>query len=327
MVLMNALHLYLRPGHELVRGFGGVHRFSSWPGAILTDSGGYQFFSLKGLYRIDDDGVEFQSPYDGSLHRFTPESVVDIQAALGSDIIMPLDHCPSGKASKKEVEEATDRTFQWLRRARDQFISCGNRNSCGNRTSCGSRDQALFGIIQGGVHLDFRKTYVTRSAELDLSGYAIGGVSVGEDRREGDEVVEEIASLLPENKPRYLMGVGLPEQILDGIASGIDMFDCVLPTRMARNGTLFTSTGRVNITNARYRDDPGPLDPSCSCPTCQRFSRAYLSHLYKVGDPGVLGLLSLHNLAYFKNLITAARSVIVNNHYSSWRREVARQWS
>jgi queuine tRNA-ribosyltransferase len=313
-VLMNALHLYLRPGLDVMRSFGGARNFTSWRGSILTDSGGYQFFSLKGLYKIDDDSVRFQSPYDGSEHRFTPESVIDIQTAIGSDIMMPLDQCAPGDASREKFIEAGERTIAWLVRAKNHYGKLENET------------QTLFGIVQGGVHLDLRKQYAERSSELNLSGYAVGGVSVGEDRSQGDEIVREIAPLLPDNKPRYLMGVGLPEQILDGIESGIDMFDCVLPTRMARNGTLFTSRGRINLTNARFKLDPEPLDKSCSCPTCRRFSRAYLAHLYKVGDPGVLGYLSIHNIAYYKTLINGSREAIIANRYSSWKSGITSGW-
>ena len=314
LVLMNALHLYLRPGIEVVDEVGGLHEFSTWRRSILTDSGGYQFFSLKGLYDIDDDGVSFQSPYDGTRHRFTPESVVEIQLALGSDIMMPLDHCAPGDASRDKVIEAGERTMDWLIRAAGRFRRSENQA------------QALFGIIQGGTHPDLRKKYVEKSSELDLHGYALGGISVGEDKDEGDRIVLEITPLLPENKPRYLMGVGLPGQILDGIESGIDMFDCVLPTRMARNGTLFTSRGRLNLRNSRFITDHEPLDPECSCSTCKRYSRAYLSHLHKVGEPGVLGLLSLHNLAYYRKLVSDARLAIMDGRFSSWKMETSGKW-
>jgi queuine tRNA-ribosyltransferase len=314
LILMNALHLHLRPGEEIVRQLGGVHGFTKWGRAVLADSGGYQFFSLKGLYKIDDDGVQFQSPYDGSTHRFTPESVIDLQVALGSDIVMPLDHCAPGDASREMVIDAGERTLRWLSRAVGHFAGVG------------SESQALFGIVQGGIELDLRRQYVDRTAEMNLPGYAIGGISVGEEKETGEAVVREIAPLLPSDRPRYLMGVGLPEQIIDGISAGIDMFDCVLPTRMARNGTLFTSRGRVNITNAQFKNDPLPLDPECSCPTCATYSRAYLSHLYKVGEPGVLGLLSIHNLAYYKTIVTGAREAIIAGRFDSWRSEAAAKW-
>jgi queuine tRNA-ribosyltransferase len=310
LVLVNALHLYLRPGVDVVRGFGGVHDFTTWKRSVLADSGGYQFFSLKGLYKIDEGGVTFQSPYDGSSHRFTPESLIDLQVALGSDLIMPLDHCAPGDASRERIIEAGERTVDWLIRAAKRFGEIGDDS------------QALFGIVQGGVHIDLRKQYLERSAALHLPGYALGGISVGEEHAQGDEVVREIAPLMPSDKPRYLMGVGLPDQILDAVSAGIDMFDCVLPTRMARNGTLFTSQGRVNITNARFKSDPVPLDPKCSCPACRRYSRAYLAHLYKVGDPGVLGLLSLHNLAHYWTLVREAREAILANRFGTWKAEM-----
>lgn len=315
LVLMNALHLYLRPGVDVLKDQGGIHMFSAWERSILTDSGGYQFFSLKGLYDIDDDGVSFQSPYDGSRHRFTPESVVDVQVGIGSDILMPLDHCAPGDASREMVIEAGDRTLRWLTRASGHFKKTAGEN------------QALFGIIQGGTHPELRKLYLEKSAELDLPGYALGGISVGEDRVEGDEIVREITPLLPVDKPRYLMGVGLPEQVLDGIEWGIDLFDCVLPTRMARNGTLFTSRGRLNLRNSRFITDHEPLDSECACPTCRRYSRAYLSHLHKVGDPGVLGFLSIHNLAYYRKLVKDAGEAIKQAVFSNWKTEIIQKWA
>jgi queuine tRNA-ribosyltransferase len=314
VVLMNALHLYLRPGVDVVKKLGQIHDFTTWNRSILTDSGGYQFFSLKGLYNIDDDGVSFQSPYDGSRHRFTPESVVELQIGLGSDIIMPLDHCAPGDASRDVFIEAGERTLAWLQKAADRY-----RESSG-------KDQALFGIIQGGTHVDLRKEYVNKSAELNLDGYALGGISVGEDKDEGDQIVNLITPLMPDEKPRYLMGVGLPGQILDGIESGIDLFDCVLPTRMARNGTLFTSRGRLNLRNSRFISEHEPLDTECSCATCRKYSRAYLSHLHKVGEPGVLGLLSLHNLAYYRKLVSDARKAIKEGRFSSWKNEIIIKW-
>ncbi len=314
LVLMNALHLYLRPGTDVVKQIGGIQKYTGWPASVLTDSGGYQFFSLKGLYTIDDDGVTFQSPYDGSSHRFTPENVIEMQVALGSDIVMPLDECAPGDANRKDVEIAGERTVKWLIKAKERF------------TETGISDINLFGIVQGGVHIDLRRQYIERSVELNLSGYALGGISVGEDRAEGEEVVEAIASSLPENNPRYLMGVGLPGQIIHGIANGIDMFDCVLPTRMGRNGTVFTSQGRLNLGNARFKADDDPLDPNCECSVCKRFSRAYLSHLHRVNDPGVLGLLSLHNLAYYRKLVADAGKAIIEGRFESWSRDIHAGW-
>jgi len=314
MVLVNALHLHLRPGEDIVRNFGGLHDFSSWKKSILTDSGGYQFFSLKGLYDIDDDGVSFQSPYDGSRHRFTPESVVELQLSLAPDIMMPLDHCAPGDASREMIIEAGDRTLEWLKRAAKHLQKTGEK------------PRALFGIIQGGVEADLRRKYAELSGELDLPGYAIGGISVGEEQERGREIVDLTAPLLPSEKPRYLMGVGLPEQILDGIAAGVDLFDCVLPTRMARNGTLFTSTGRLNLKNSQYRTDPAPLDENCTCPTCRRYSRGYLAHLYKSGEPGVLGLLSVHNLAFYLRLVNEAREAVMDRRFDSWRKSFMSGW-
>ncbi len=240
---------------------------------------------------------------------------MDLQVKLGSDIIMPLDHCAPGDSSRDVLRKAGDRTVEWLTQALTQFNKIGDPDK-----------QALFGILQGGTHIDLRMEYLERSVELDLQGYAIGGISVGEDREEGEGVVNEVAPLLPSDKPRYLMGVGLPDQILEGIRAGIDMFDCVLPTRMARNGTLFTSRGRVNLRNAPYKTDEAPLDPECACPTCIRYSRAYLHHLYKAGEPGVLGLLSLHNLAYYRQLVNDARNAIISNNFDKWKSETESKW-
>ncbi len=315
LILMNSLHLHLRPGADTVSDLGGIHAFSSFRKSILTDSGGYQFFSLKGLYRIDDDGVGFQSPYDGSHHRFTPESVVELQVKLGSDIMMPLDHCAPGDSPRQGFVEAGERTVRWLERAKRRFAEIAD-----------PARQALFGIFQGGTCLDLRREFLEKSIELDMPGYAMGGISVGEDRVEGQDVVDEVIPLMPADKPRYLMGVGLPEQMLAGIRAGIDLFDCVLPTRMARNGTLFTSAGRLNLKNSRFRNEAGPLDPKCSCTTCQRYSRAYLSHLYKSGDPGVLGLLSLHNLAYYLRLVQDARKAIIADRFDSWKAATESGW-
>ena len=315
LILMNSLHLHLRPGADTVSDLGGIHAFSSFRKPILTDSGGYQFFSLKGLYRIDDDGVGFQSPYDGSQHRFTPESVVELQVKLGSDIMMPLDHCAPGDSPRQGFVEAGERTVGWLERAKKRFSEIAD-----------PARQVLFGIFQGGTDLDLRREFLERSIELDMPGYAMGGISVGEDRVQGQDVVDEVIPFMPADKPRYLMGVGLPEQILAGIRAGIDLFDCVLPTRMARNGTLFTSAGRLNLKNSRFRNEAGPLDPKCFCPTCQRYSRAYLSHLYKSGDPGVLGLLSLHNLAYYLRLVQDARDAIVANRFDAWKAATESAW-
>lgn len=314
LILMNALHLYLRPGTDVIRNLGGVHEFTSWNRSILADSGGYQFFSLKGLFKINDDGVTFQSPYDGSTHQFSPEKVIDIQSAIGSDIVMPLDECAPGDSTREKFKTAGERTVSWLGRAKEHFRKCGQEH------------QSLFGIIQGGTDRELRKLFTEMSGELDLDGYAIGGVSVGEDRELGEDIVDYTASLMPQNKPRYLMGVGLPDQLLHGISAGIDMFDCVLPTRMARNGTLFTSNGRLNIGNNKFISEDGPLDSACSCATCKNYSTAYLAHLHRTGDPGVLGLLSIHNLAYYRSLIKSARDAILSGNFESWKNDVVKKW-
>jgi queuine tRNA-ribosyltransferase len=256
IILANTYHLYLRPGHKLVRALGGLHGFMQWPRAILTDSGGFQVFSLSGLRRISEEGVLFQSHLNGDRHLFTPESTVDVQIALGSDVMMVLDECVGYPAEAKEVREATDRTVRWARRA---FAHYRDRHA--DRTD----QQALFPIVQGGMDPALRQECAGQLVELDAPGYAIGGLSVGEPRPLSLEMTEITAPLLPREKPRYVMGVGLPEELPQYIARGIDMMDCVMPTRNARNGCLFTSEGRVLIKQARYREDPGPLDPACGC--------------------------------------------------------------
>ncbi|HEX9745254.1 MAG TPA: tRNA guanosine(34) transglycosylase Tgt [bacterium] len=314
LILMNSLHLFLRPGIDVVEEFKGAHNLSTWNRSIITDSGGYQFFSLKGLYKIDEDGVSFQSPYDGSRHKFTPESVVEIQTAIGSDIMMPLDECAPGGAGREKFEDAGERTLRWLERAKIHFEKVAGEH------------QNLFGIVQGGTAMDLRTEYVERTSMLDLAGYAVGGVSVGEERGTSERVVEHTVPLMPGNKPRYLMGVGLPHQIIHGIEHGIDMFDCVLPTRMARNGTLFTSRGRVNMANSIHRTNDSPLDPDCACAACSRYPLAYLAHSHRIGDPGVLGLLSIHNLAYYRKIVREARSAIIEGTFRTWKDKVNGGW-
>jgi queuine tRNA-ribosyltransferase len=296
VILANTYHLMLRPGADLVARLGGLHGFARWPGPYLTDSGGYQVFSLAALRKIDEDGVRFQSHLDGSPHLLSPETSMDIQMKLGADIVMAFDECPPLPAPREAVEAATARTTRWARRCRAAHTR---------------PDQALFGIVQGGVHLDLRERSARELQELDFPGYAVGGLSVGETKEDMLRVLDHTPDLLPTDRPRYLMGVGTPQDLVDGVARGIDMFDCVMPTRNARNGSVFTSQGKVAIRNARYREDDRPLDPGCACPTCQTYSRAYLRHLHLAGEMTAATLLTVHNLWYYLDLMRTLRQNIL----------------
>jgi queuine tRNA-ribosyltransferase len=302
IILGNTYHLFLRPGHELIRGLGGLHRFMSWPGAILTDSGGYQVFSLSGLRRIGDDGVTFQSHLDGDTHQFTPVTTVDVQLALGSDIMMVLDECPAYPISHEYARVAMHRTVRW---AEESFIHY--RRSIADSPAGG----ALFPIVQGSMFPDLRRECAERLVELDADGYAIGGLSVGEPRPLSLEMVEASEPFLPRDRPRYAMGVGMPHELAEYVARGVDMMDCVLPSRNARNGCLFTSEGRVVIKHARYRDDPGPLDPACGCYTCLNYSRAYLRHLFQAGEILFASLATRHNLRRYLDIMGEIRQSIL----------------
>jgi queuine tRNA-ribosyltransferase len=304
ILLGNTYHLMLRPGDVLVAELGGLHGFTGWDGPFLTDSGGYQVFSLAGLRRLDEDGVVFQSHIDGSSHALSPERSIAVQQNLGADIAMAFDECPPGDAPREVVAEATARTTRWARRSRAAHTRAG---------------QALFGIVQGGVHLDLRETSARELMDLDFPGYAIGGLSVGEPKHGRDLVLEHLDPLLPETRPRYLMGIGTPEDIVDAVARGVDMFDCVLPTRNARNGQLFTSRGRLPIRNARYRDDPRPPDPDCACPACRTVSRAYLRHLHLANEMSAATLMSLHNLFFYVDMMRSMRQSIRLCRFEEWR--------
>ncbi len=299
ILLSNTYHLYLRPGHELIREMGGLHRFMSWPHPILTDSGGFQVFSLSALRRITDEGVTFRSHIDGSEHFLSPEKSLEIQIALGSDICMVLDECIEAPSAEAHAREAARRTLEWAQRSRNYFQRHGD-----------SERQAVFGIVQGGTHADLRRENATALVDLDLPGYAIGGLAVGESHSATCEMTEAAASALPAEKPRYLMGVGKPEQIVDYVALGIDMMDCVLPTRSARHGCLFTSRGRVLIRNAQYARDPRPLDEDCGCAVCRRYSRAYLRHLYSTGEFLAIILNTHHNLYFYLDTMRKIREAI-----------------
>jgi len=305
IILGNTYHLYLRPGHEAIRRMGGLHRFISWPGAMLTDSGGFQVFSLSQLRKVTDEGVQFRSHLDGSLHSFTPEHSIDVQVALGADVCMAFDECTEYPAERKRAEESLRLTMAWAKRSLEHF-----RAHRGEVVWCdefGGRTQSLFGIVQGGMYADLRRECAGRLIEMDFDGYAIGGLSVGEPRELTLEMIAEVLPLLPRNKPRYVMGVGYPDEIEQYAKLGVDMMDCVLPTRAARHGLLFTSEGRVNIKNKQYAEDQNPPDPNCSCMVCRRYSRAYLRHLMQAGEALSGTLNTIHNLAYYLGIMERVR--------------------
>jgi len=302
IILANTYHLYLRPGHELVRKLGGLHQFMSWPRAILTDSGGYQVFSLSELRKLTDEGVRFRSHLDGSEHLLTPEKAAEIQLALGSDIAMVLDECIETPAPREKAEAALKRTTQWAKRARDFFQECAQRN--------GNLMQWQFGIVQGATFADLRRESARQLIELDFPGYAVGGLAVGEPHEMTCEMTAEVTALLPQDRLRYLMGVGRPEQIADYVALGIDMMDCVLPTRAARHACLYTNEGRVLIKNTRYAQDKRPIDPKCACSVCRRYSRAYLRHLFAAGEITAAILATHHNVHFYLDIMRQIREAI-----------------
>jgi len=303
MILGNTYHLYLRPGAELIAQLGGLHRFMGWDGPILTDSGGFQVFSLEGLRRIGDDGVMFRSHIDGSTHTFTPELVVDVQEKLGSDIAMVLDECAEPHDYDYAVA-AMERTHRWAERC----LKAHRRP-----------DQSLFGIVQGGIHADLRRASAEAIASMGFAGHAIGGLSVGETKADMLRILDVVTPLLPPERPRYLMGVGSPEDLVEGVARGVDIFDCVLPTRLARNGAVFTPEGRLNLRNAAHRDDPRPIQEGCGCYTCQNFSRAYLRHLIVAQEMLAARLNTLHNLHFLLDLMRRMRTAILEGAMASFR--------
>jgi len=305
VIVCNTYHLYLRPGHKRIQAAGGLSKFMGWNRPILTDSGGFQVYSLAALTRVTDEGAEFQSHVDGSRHMFTPELVVEIQEALGSDIAMCLDECPPYPVSRPVAEAAVARTSLWADRCRAARQPGTN----------------LFGIVQGATYPDLRERSARSLAALDLPGYAIGGLCLGEPSEVTYDMVERVTVLLPTDKPRYLMGAGYPEDIIAAVRLGVDMFDCVLPTRNGRTGTAFTSAGRVAIRNSRHADDPSALDPACDCYTCRSFSRAYLRHLFVVGEALGPKLLTLHNVRFFQHLMQDIRTAIEQGEFKSWSNE------
>jgi len=315
IILANTYHLYLRPGHELIRHLGGLHQFMSWPRAVLTDSGGYQVFSLSELRKITDEGVRFRSHLDGSEHLLTPEKAAEIQLALGSDIAMVLDECIETPAPREQAEAALRRTTAWARRAREYFQESARRN--GERPS-----QWQFGIVQGATFPDLRHESARQLLDLDFPGYAVGGLAVGEPHETTCEMTVEVTALLPKDRPRYLMGVGRPEQIADYVALGIDMMDCVLPTRAARHACLYTSEGRVLIKNSRFAEDQRPIDSNCSCSVCRRYTRAYLRHLFAAGEMTAAILATHHNVHFYLDIMRRIREAIEFGNLANFSSEM-----
>jgi len=305
MILCNTYHLYLRPGHQLIASLGGLHSFMNWQGPILTDSGGFQVYSLGKLRKITREGVIFQSHIDGSRHKITPELAIGIQEALNSDIMMCLDECTPYPATFQEAESSLSLTLSWAERSK--------------KTNGDSSRQALYGIVQGGMYPELRKRAVEAITAMNFDGYALGGVSVGEPKPLMEQIVSETAPLLPSDRPHYLMGVGTPEDIVKAVDCGIDLFDCVMPTRCARHGLLFTNSEKIVIKNARYREDNGPLDSDCDCYTCRNFSRAYLRHLYVAGEILAMTLNTLHNIRYYMRLMEQIREAIGRGQYAAFK--------
>jgi queuine tRNA-ribosyltransferase len=310
LILANAYHLFLRPGHELIESLGGLHAFMQWPGAILTDSGGYQMVSLAELCEVTEEGVGFRSHIDGERHLLSPEKSIAIQVALGSDIMMVLDHCPTFPCTEQQARAAVQRTTRWAKRCVEVPKKA---------------HQWLFGIIQGGVFAQLRQESTHELANLNLDGYALGGLSLGEEKSAMFSMIETVIDRLPTSRPRYLMGVGLPEDIVEGVARGLDLFDCVIPTRHGRTGWLFTSTGRVLIKQARYARDPNPIDAECRCPVCLRFSRSYLRHLFLSHEMLGVRLNTLHNLWYYGSLMEGIRQAIRENRFQAYREDFYRR--
>ena len=322
ILLNNTYHLYLRPGVEQVRRLGGVHKFMSWERAILTDSGGFQVFSLSELRKVSEDGVQFKSHLDGSAHVFTPESAIAAEIGLGADIIMAFDECTEYPADYERTRRSMEMTLRWAKRSRDYFEAHKTEVPwyAEKTAEKGSpQTQALFGIVQGGMYPELRRESAERTLELAFPGYAIGGLSVGEPRDKTWEAVEATIPLLPASKPRYVMGVGTPEEIVQYVGMGVDMMDCVLPTRAARHGLLFTSEGKVNIKNSRYIGDQGPLDPNCGCKVCTRYTRAYLRHLYASNEVLAQVLNTVHNLAYYLDTMKRVRQAILLGEFAGSR--------
>ncbi|HJU92071.1 MAG TPA: tRNA guanosine(34) transglycosylase Tgt [Pyrinomonadaceae bacterium] len=323
IILGNTYHLWLRPGVDVIKAAGGLHRFIGWDRALLTDSGGFQVFSLGALRKITEEGTEFRSHVDGSLRFLSPEVSMEVQAALGSDIVMVFDECAPGEASHEEAAKSLNLTARWAKRSREAFDRLQQNGADTGHLEAEelSGAQALFGIVQGASHLDLRRNSLEQTVNIGFDGYAIGGLSVGEEKSVMFEVIDDIAPRMPRESPRYLMGVGTPEDLVEAVARGIDMFDCVLPTRNGRTGQAFTSTGKLNIKNAQWSTDSRPLDESCTCSVCRRHSRAYLRHLYMSGEMLASILLTHHNLAFFLDTMRGVRQSIRSGDFPTFRRE------
>ena len=325
IILGNTYHLFLRPGDELIARRGGLHRFSGWPHPVLTDSGGYQVFSLAARCVIREDGADFQSHLDGARHVLTPERAVDIQARLGSDIAMVLDECLAYPTTREDAAASMERSVRWARRCRERLAVL--RSAAPPEVTVSNAGQAQFGIVQGGAFQDLRNESADATVDIGFEGYAIGGLSVGEPTGEMYAITGDTAARLPANQPRYLMGAGTPQDLVECVARGIDMFDCVMPTRNARNGQLFTSEGRINIKNARYAEDDRPLDPACACYTCRSHSRAYLRHLYLSGEMTAGALNTLHNLTFYLDTMRQIRDAIAFRTFETFRQGFLRSAS
>ena len=325
IILGNTYHLFLRPGPEVIRQMGGLHSFSTWTRSLLTDSGGFQVFSLTDLRKLTEEGVEFRSHLDGSKKFLSPEVSMEIQAALDSDIVMVFDECPPGDAGHERTRQSLELTARWAKRSKKRFDelqeSPSSSSSLRTKVPNLSGKQALFGIIQGAGHLDLREESLKRTVEIDFDGYAIGGLSVGEEKPVMYGVLEFLAPKMPVDAPRYLMGVGTPEDLIEAVYRGVDMFDCVMPTRNGRTGGVFTSQGKLNIRNARFVTDESPLDPNCDCSVCRRYSRAYLRHLYQAGEMLAATLISHHNIAFYLNTMRLAREAIKDGRFAAFRSE------
>lgn len=313
IILANTYHMYLRPGQKTVAEMGKLHGFTTYPNSFLTDSGGFQAFSLSDISKTSENGIEFKSHIDGSMHFFTPTKVIDIQNDLGSDIMMILDDLVALPATQERIKSSIERTTRWAEESIDYHRSQQKKGI--------GVEQNIFAIIQGGTDKAFRTKSATELCSLDYDGFAIGGLSVGELNNEMYDTVEHTTQYMPENKPRYLMGVGTPEDLIENIERGIDMFDCVMPTRNARNGTLFTSFGRINIRGAKFRLDAAPIDPECDCYTCKRYTRSYVHHLFRAKETTFFRLATLHNLHYYLNLMKQAREAILEDRYTAFKKE------
>jgi queuine tRNA-ribosyltransferase len=318
IILANTYHLVLRPGSDRIENLGGLHKFMTWKRPILTDSGGFQVLSLADLRRIDDEGITFRSHIDGSLHLFTPESAIEDQAKLGADIIMSFDYCTGYPCTREEAERSVELTTKWARRGVDVY---------GGRFERNGYERVIFGIVQGSTYPDLRDRSCGELLELDFPGYAIGGLSVGEEHPRTWDIAERVAEALPTHRPRYLMGMGTPLDLVDGVSRGIDMFDCVMPTRNARNGTVFTRNGKIVLKNAVHEDNPAPLDEGCGCYTCQNFSRAYLRHLFQAGEMLGPTLATYHSLYYYCDLMRQIRKAIQRGQFAEWRGEFVNRYT